>query len=78
MTKPKRGGGIGFHDMHLFNQALLARQGWRLIQKPDSLCARVLKSRYYPHGNFLDTVFSSNASPAWRGIKLGLELLKGV
>lgn len=38
MTKPKRDGGIGFRDMHLFNQALLARQGWRLIQKPDSLC----------------------------------------
>ena len=76
MTKPKRDGGIGFRDMHLFNQALLARQGWRLLQNPDSLCARVLKSKYYPNGELVDTVFASDASPAWRGIEFGLELLK--
>ena len=76
MPKPKCDGGIGFRDMHLFNQALLARQGWRLLHKPESLCARVLKSKYYPNGNLLDTVFSSDASPTWRGIEFGLELLK--
>lgn len=76
MTKPKRAGGIGFRDMHLFNQALLARQGWRLIQNLDSLCARVLKSKYYPNGDLLDTVFASDASPAWRGIEFGLQVLK--
>ena len=76
MTKPKRAGGIGFLDMHLFNQALLARQGWKLIQNPNSLCARVLKSKYFPNGNILDTVFASDVSPAWRGIEFGLELLK--
>jgi hypothetical protein len=48
MTKPKCMGGIGFRDMHLFNQALLARQVWRLIQNPDRLCARILKAKYYP------------------------------
>lgn len=76
MTQPKRAGGIGFRDMHLFNIALLAKQGWRLLQNPDSLCARVLKSKYYLHGNLLDTVFASDASPVWRGIEAGLELLK--
>lgn len=76
MIKPKRAGGIGFRDMHLFNQALLAKQGWRLIQNPDSLCARVLKSKYYPNGNLLDTVFASDVSPVWRAIESGLQLLK--
>lgn len=38
MTKPKRVGGIGFRDMHLFNIALLAKQGWRLIKNPESVC----------------------------------------
>ena len=62
--------------MKLFNQALLARQACRLIQWLDSLCARVLKSKYYPHGVLIDTVFASEASPVWRGIEYGLELLK--
>jgi hypothetical protein len=54
----------------------LARQDWRLIQKPNSLCARVLKAKYYPHGNILDTVFATDPSPVWRGVEFGLELLK--
>lgn len=76
MTKPKRAGGIGFQDMKLFNQALVARQACRLIQRPESLCARFLKTKYYPNGELLDTLFVSDASPVWRGIEHGLELLK--
>ena len=76
LARPKRAGGIGFLDMQIFNQALLARQGWRLLQKPNSLCARVLKSKYYPKGDLLGTVFAADASQAWRGIEHGFELLK--
>ena len=76
MTQPKCHGGLGFRDMQVFNQALLAKQAWRLVQRPESLCARILKSKYYPNGNLLDTVFASDASPVWRGIEFGLELLK--
>jgi hypothetical protein len=76
LTKSKGKGGLGYRDMHLLNQALLARQAWRMIQNPSSLCARVLKARYFPHGNMLDTVFSSDPSPVWKGIEFGLDLLK--
>jgi hypothetical protein len=66
---------MGFRDMALFNQALLARLAWRLIQKPESLHAKVLKARYFPRGNILDTVFSRDPSPVWKGVEHGLELL---
>lgn len=62
--------------MRIFNQALLARQAWRLIQNPESLCARVLEAKYYPNGSIVDTVFSGNPSPTWSGIVYGLDLLK--
>jgi hypothetical protein len=72
----KSKGGMGFRDMRKFNQALLARQAWRLVQFPESLCARVLRAKYFPNGELVDTVFTGNASPTWRSIEYGLELLK--
>jgi hypothetical protein len=69
-------GGLGFRDMCLFNQALLARQAWQLIHNPDSLCARLLKVKYYSNGELIDTVFPSEVSPTWRSIEHGLDLLK--
>jgi hypothetical protein len=78
ITTPKSCGGMGFRDLRIFNQALLARQAWRLIQYLDSLCARLLKSRYYPAGDLLDTAFIQNQSETWQGVLHGLELLKKV
>lgn len=76
LTSPKLLGGLGFRDIRCFNQALLARQAWRLIESPDSLCARVLKAKYYPNGTITDIAFPSVSSPTWKGIVHGLELLK--
>jgi hypothetical protein len=76
LIKPKAHGGLGFRDLRLFNQALLARQAWRLLSNPDSLCERLLKARYYPNGRLEDTVFPAGASTTWQGVQHGLELLK--
>lgn len=48
LVKPKAQGGLGFRDMYSFNMAMLSRQAWRLIQNPDTLHARVLKSLLLP------------------------------
>jgi ribonuclease HI len=76
LTSPKDLGGVRFRDSRLMNQAILARECWRIIKNPNSLCARLLKSIYFPRGNLLDTVFRQDASPSWHGIEHGLDLIK--
>ena len=54
LSKPKAMGGLGFRNMHDFNIAMLSRQGWRILQNPDNLSARILKARYFPNCTILE------------------------
>ncbi|XP_062021093.1 uncharacterized protein LOC133737577 [Rosa rugosa] len=72
----KAEGGLGFRNMHHFNLALLAKQGWRLIQNPDSLIARLLKARYYPNTDFMQASIAGDVSFTWRSIVKGQEVLR--
>lgn len=67
---------MGFRDMVLFNQAMLGRQVWRLINEPDSLCARVLKGRYFPDCDFWHAQKPRSSSYTWRSILFGKELVE--
>jgi hypothetical protein len=72
---PKREGGMGFRDIQLFNQAMLAKQGWRLLTSPDSLCARILKGKYFHDCEFMEARNKQNSSHTWRAILHSWELL---
>ena len=67
---------MGFRDPESFNRALLAKQVWRLLLEPDSLCARVLKARYYPDGKLLNAKQKSGSSYTWQSILAGLECFR--
>lgn len=69
MCLPKNKGGMGFKDLHLYNNSLLAKQGWGLVQEPHSLLARMLKAKYYPHGSFWEASIEYNPSYSWRSIR---------
>jgi hypothetical protein len=76
LSAPKALGGMGFRDMVLFNQAMLGRQAWRLLTEPDSLCARVLKGRYFPDTDFWNATKPRSSSYTWRSILFGKELVQ--
>jgi hypothetical protein len=76
MSIPKSEGGMGFRDLHCFNQAMLAKQCWRLLSEPDSLCAQVLRTKYYPDGDLINATLKKGASFTWQSIMSGLKTFK--
>ncbi|KAH9726440.1 reverse transcriptase domain-containing protein [Citrus sinensis] len=68
MCKPKTHGGIGFKRLHMFNVAMLGKQGWRLLTNPNILVARLFKARYYPNTSFAEARLGNNPSYVWRSI----------
>lgn len=75
MCKKKDEGGLGFHDQGEFNQALLAKQAWRLLDSLSSLLSRICKARYFQKKHFLNACIGARPSYAWRSILLSRELL---
>jgi hypothetical protein len=69
-------GRLGFRDIELFNLALLARQGWRILKNPGSLSSRVLKAKYFPNSGLLESEAFASASQVWKAIHEGLQVLK--
>ena len=69
---------MGFKDLALFNDALLAKQAWRLLHNQNSLFYRVFKSKFFPDCLILEASNSYSRSYAWHSILKGQDvLLKG-
>ena len=59
---------MGFKEIEKFNDALLAKQVWRMLHNSDSLCFRVFKARFFPNCSILDAKESNSESYAWKSI----------
>ena len=55
----------GFSGCPKFNNALLARQVWRLIHHRDTLFYKVFNARYFPNGSTLNAPVHPKCSYAW-------------
>jgi hypothetical protein len=74
--RKKEQGGMGFRDISSFNQALLAKQGWRIMTEPESLLAKVFKAKYFPTSNFLQAKTGHKSSYSWQSIMKARWILK--
>ncbi|XP_010484878.1 PREDICTED: uncharacterized protein LOC104763170 [Camelina sativa] len=69
----------GWYEKTLSLRGLLAKQGWRLLDSPNSLVTRVYKAKYFENVPFFEARIGYKPSYAWRSIMFGRELLeKGV
>ena len=76
LTKPKIEGGLGFRDLALFNDSLLAKQAWWLLHNEDTLFYRIFKIIFFPHCSFMETKESTSESYAWKSILKGREVIQ--
>uniref|UniRef100_A0A803QK92 RNase H type-1 domain-containing protein n=1 Tax=Cannabis sativa TaxID=3483 RepID=A0A803QK92_CANSA len=76
LCKAKIKGGMGLKDLTRFNKALLAKQGWKIIQNPQSMLGSVLKACDFSNGSFLEAKPSGFCSYVWQSILWGKELIR--
>lgn len=76
LSKSKSVEGMGFRGISEFNQSLLGKQYWRLLEEENSLAGRVMKGRYYPRTNLENSNSGFRSSYAWRSIQCAKELVQ--
>ena len=67
---------MGFKDIENLNDSLLAKQVWRMINIPDSLCHRVFKARFFPDCSILEAKDSTLGSYAWKSIISARDVIR--
>lgn len=73
---PKRDGGLGIKSFSLMNQALLAKQFWRITQHQTSLFSRWTISKYFKGSIESLPKASSQPSVAWKGLSASMDLIR--
>ena len=54
ICQPRERGGLGIKNFNLINQALVAKQFWRIQHCPNSLLAKTFKAKYFPRSSLRD------------------------
>ena len=66
---------MGFRNLEVFNQSLLAAQCWRILSRKESLAARVLKACYFSDTDFVNALATNLASFLWKSLMWGKEIV---
>lgn len=76
MSMSKKQGGMGFRDLYGFNLVLLGKQCWSILNKPESLMARIYKVRYFNNSSFFEAKRGGGVSYIWSSLWQAKENLK--
>uniref|UniRef100_A0A2N9FPZ2 Reverse transcriptase domain-containing protein n=1 Tax=Fagus sylvatica TaxID=28930 RepID=A0A2N9FPZ2_FAGSY len=72
---PKKDGGLGFRKNKNFNKALLAKLAWMVVSNRNSICMKLVRSKYKVRGDWLFKDPVKNSSPLWRAIEKTKKLI---
>lgn len=75
-VKGNKTGVWDFETLKKINIAMLAKQGWRLLNGDNPLVTSLMKAKYFPNTNFLDAQLGTNPSYMWRRILGSKEIIK--
>lgn len=68
LCRSKKFGRLGFRIIEDFNQALFAKQVWRVFMTPNSLTSSIFRARYFPGGSVLDGNVRVYPSFVWKSL----------
>ncbi|KAL9678800.1 hypothetical protein QQ045_016651 [Rhodiola kirilowii] len=68
LCRDKMEGGVGFKELSTFNDALLAKQICRLMEKSESIGSKLLKGKYYKEATPISCHLGNRPSLVWRNI----------
>ena len=74
---PREEWGLGFRQLQKLNMAMVAKQAWRLLTRPESLVSKVFKAIYFRKSSLLDAKLDANPRYIWRRVWGTLGLLRG-
>nr|XP_027096274.1 uncharacterized protein LOC113716180 [Coffea arabica] len=75
LSEVKGKGELGFRDLQQFNTAMLAKQFWRILIRPNLLVSKIVTGRYFKGSSIRNMKIHAGDSWIWKSILSSREVL---